>query len=71
MLQYEFFQAYLEECGEEVNDDVLASMYREVNTFVMASHFFWGLWSILQSEGSDIPFGFRVCIPHTYVTSHA
>ncbi|NXJ73120.1 CHKB kinase, partial [Rostratula benghalensis] len=26
--------------------------------FALASHFFWGLWSILQAKISTIPFGY-------------
>ncbi|XP_023590279.1 choline/ethanolamine kinase isoform X1 [Trichechus manatus latirostris] len=30
----------------------------EVNRYALASHFFWGLWSILQSSMSTIEFGY-------------
>uniref|UniRef100_A0A8D0G487 ethanolamine kinase n=1 Tax=Sphenodon punctatus TaxID=8508 RepID=A0A8D0G487_SPHPU len=35
-----------------------AEMLVEVNRFAMASHFFWGLWSILQAKISTIEFGY-------------
>lgn len=30
----------------------------EVNRYALASHFFWGLWSILQASMSTIEFGY-------------
>ncbi|KAM9373104.1 choline kinase alpha isoform 2-T2 [Phaethornis superciliosus] len=30
----------------------------EVNRFALASHFFWGLWSIIQAKISSIEFGY-------------
>ena len=30
----------------------------EVNRFAMASHFHWGLWSIVQGQVSKIKFGY-------------
>lgn len=56
--QTNFFCAYLNEMGCKVTDEVLSQMYVEANTFALASHFFWGLWSILQNEMSSIQFGF-------------
>ena len=29
--------------------------------FALASHFFWGLWSIVQAKISSIEFGYMVC----------
>ncbi|XP_061415765.1 choline kinase alpha-like [Lethenteron reissneri] len=37
---------------------VLEAMLVEVNRFALASHFFWGLWSILQAHMSTIQFGY-------------
>ncbi|XP_041444330.1 choline/ethanolamine kinase isoform X2 [Xenopus laevis] len=34
------------------------AMLLEVNRFALASHFFWGLWSILQAKMSTIEFGY-------------
>ncbi|NXK42687.1 CHKB kinase, partial [Piprites chloris] len=33
-------------------------MLTEINRFALASHFFWGLWSILQAKISTIQFGY-------------
>uniref|UniRef100_A0A5F9D520 ethanolamine kinase n=1 Tax=Oryctolagus cuniculus TaxID=9986 RepID=A0A5F9D520_RABIT len=30
----------------------------EVNRFALASHFFWGLWSIVQAKISSTVFGY-------------
>lgn len=56
--QYEFFRAYLQESGREIREEVLSDMYMEANTFALLSHYFWGLWSILQNDMSNIQFGF-------------
>nr|XP_032826425.1 choline kinase alpha-like isoform X1 [Petromyzon marinus]XP_032826426.1 choline kinase alpha-like isoform X1 [Petromyzon marinus]XP_032826428.1 choline kinase alpha-like isoform X1 [Petromyzon marinus] len=37
---------------------VLEAIVVEVNRFALASHFFWGLWSILQAHMSTIQFGY-------------
>lgn len=29
--------------------------------FALASHFLWGLWSIVQAKISSIEFGYMVC----------
>ena len=58
--QYEFFKAYLQEMGEVITDERLSDMYTEANTYTLLSHFFWGLWSILQNDMSNIQFAFMV-----------
>lgn len=64
--QKAFFQHYLEEQNKylpnpvKVNDELLQHLYKEANTFAMTSHFFWGLWSVVQTEISDIEFGYLV-----------
>ena len=32
----------------------------ELNTFALASHFLWGLWSAVQAKISNIKFGYIV-----------
>ena len=32
----------------------------EVQSFCLASHFFWGLWSAVNGKLSQIPFGYWV-----------
>ncbi|XP_053384231.1 choline/ethanolamine kinase-like [Mercenaria mercenaria] len=56
--QYEFFKAYLQASHCDIDDSILEKMYIEANTYALASHFLWGLWSILQNEMSNIQFGF-------------
>jgi len=34
------------------------AMLREINIFILASHFFWGLWSVVNAHVSSIPFGY-------------
>ena len=62
LFQNDFFRAYLQETGEEVTKEELNAMYKEANTYALLSHFFWGLWSVLQNDMSNIQFGFMVCI---------
>lgn len=39
------------------------------NRFSLASHFFWGLWSIIQARLSTIEFGYLVSFGNTFLTS--
>lgn len=57
--QFTFFRHYLSENSKvEPTEEYLQKMYLEVNTFALASHFFWALWSIIQREMSEIQFGY-------------
>ncbi|KAJ8668303.1 hypothetical protein QAD02_009966 [Eretmocerus hayati] len=42
----------------DVSEDDVADLYRQVNQFVLLTHFFWGCWSLIQSENSLIDFDF-------------
>ncbi|KAM4677996.1 choline/ethanolamine kinase-like [Discoglossus pictus] len=57
-----FFHYYLLEKFPDLSDDDRRvqeeAMIQEVNRFALASHFFWGLWSILQAKISTIEFGY-------------
>lgn len=33
-------------------------LYKEVNGFSLASHFYWGLWALIQAMISDIDFDY-------------
>ncbi|XP_028306019.1 choline kinase alpha isoform X2 [Gouania willdenowi] len=63
--QLHFFESYLREfdpdfdklCVEE-QMKLKEQLYVEVNRFSLASHFFWGLWSIIQARLSTIKFGY-------------
>ncbi|XP_053320930.1 choline/ethanolamine kinase [Spea bombifrons] len=60
--QLPFLRSYLAEMFPELNEDERRAqeeaMVIEVNRFALASHFFWGLWSILQAKISTIQFGY-------------
>ncbi|KAH0617251.1 hypothetical protein JD844_029138 [Phrynosoma platyrhinos] len=63
--QLHFIRCYLEEAmgknappSSEEQERMEAEMILEISRFTMASHFFWGLWSILQAKISTIEFGY-------------
>lgn len=58
--QYHFFRNYLLEMGDDsINTEKeLDNLYREVAAFTLASHFFWGLWSIVQAHVATINFSY-------------
>ncbi|XP_061532971.1 ethanolamine kinase 1-like isoform X1 [Phycodurus eques] len=64
-LQSDWLEAYLlsyKHCtGQDVvvARDEVTQLYVQVCKFSLASHFFWGLWAILQSHYSSIDFDFR------------
>mmetsp|Transcript_16198 Transcript_16198/g.41584 ORF Transcript_16198/g.41584 Transcript_16198/m.41584 type:complete len:625 (-) Transcript_16198:81-1955(-) len=62
-----FFRNYLVSCGSRkgksadplgVSQQQLDDLYAETSRYALASHFLWGLWSVIQSASSDIEFGF-------------
>ncbi|XP_062837342.1 choline/ethanolamine kinase isoform X1 [Anolis carolinensis] len=63
--QLHFIRCYLEEAkgkseplSPEDQERTEEEMLLEISRFAMASHFFWGLWSILQAKISTIEFGY-------------
>ncbi|XP_062860197.1 choline kinase alpha [Trichomycterus rosablanca] len=63
--QMQFFKSYLSEydpglakLSEEDQLKIREDMMVEVNRFALASHFFWGLWSMIQARISTIEFGY-------------
>uniref|UniRef100_A0AAR2LJZ7 ethanolamine kinase n=1 Tax=Pygocentrus nattereri TaxID=42514 RepID=A0AAR2LJZ7_PYGNA len=63
--QMHFFKSYLSEydlelakLSEEDQLKLREDMLVEVNRFALASHFFWGLWSMIQARISTIEFGY-------------
>ncbi|XP_032077657.1 choline/ethanolamine kinase [Thamnophis elegans] len=63
--QLHFIRCYLQEAGgkadppsPEEQERLEAKMLLEISRFTLASHFFWGLWSILQAKISTIEFGY-------------
>ncbi|KAK6110565.1 Choline/ethanolamine kinase family protein [Brugia pahangi] len=61
-LQYDFFVSYLNELepfSSMVECDKKArAMIEETRPFIPVSHFFWGVWGLLQVEVSPVDFGF-------------
>ncbi|XP_017284409.1 choline kinase alpha isoform X2 [Kryptolebias marmoratus] len=63
--QLHFIESYLREfdrgfdaLSEDEQRKLKEELYVEVNRFSLASHFFWGLWSIIQARLSTIEFGY-------------
>ncbi|CAH1707766.1 unnamed protein product [Aphis gossypii] len=54
--QIEFLKRY-SQCME--NEESIELILNEVNHFILASHLFWGVWSIVNSRMSKITFGYR------------
>ncbi|KAM4749526.1 ethanolamine kinase 1 [Rhinophrynus dorsalis] len=63
-LQMQWLRSYLEAYNEykgfstDVTDKEVETLYVQVNQFALASHFFWGLWALIQSKYSKIDFDF-------------
>ncbi|KAF6726966.1 Ethanolamine kinase 1 [Oryzias melastigma] len=55
-----YLEAYkvLKGLGSEVTDVEVETLYVQVNQFALASHFFWGLWALIQAKFSTIDFDF-------------
>ncbi|KAM9481848.1 choline/ethanolamine kinase isoform 2-T2 [Clarias gariepinus] len=66
--QLHFFKNYLSESEDTVCKDQAAmeQMIVEANRFALASHFFWGLWSIIQARISNIEFGYMDYAQHRF-----
>ncbi|XP_014008558.1 ethanolamine kinase 1 isoform X3 [Salmo salar] len=63
-LQLQWLHSYLEAYkehkgqGSEVTETEVEVLYVQVNRFSLASHFFWGLWALIQAAFSTIDFDF-------------
>ncbi|MEE6477415.1 hypothetical protein FKM82_011508 [Ascaphus truei] len=63
-IQLQWLQSYLEAYKEykgfstDVTEKEVETLYVQVNQFALASHFFWGLWALIQSKYSKIDFDF-------------
>ncbi|XP_072234062.1 ethanolamine kinase 1 [Leuresthes tenuis] len=55
-----YLEAYKEHKGQSraVTDREVEILYVQVNQFALASHFFWGLWALIQAKFSTIDFDF-------------
>uniref|UniRef100_UPI00398E7BBC choline kinase alpha isoform X2 n=1 Tax=Pristiophorus japonicus TaxID=55135 RepID=UPI00398E7BBC len=65
MQQLRFIRVYNSECQNEFDDlddkqmaKMEDQMLEEINRYALASHFFWGLWSVIQARISAIEFGY-------------
>ncbi|XP_032894828.1 choline kinase alpha-like isoform X2 [Amblyraja radiata] len=65
MQQLNFIRVYnaeLQNAFEVLDEKQIAKMeeqmLEEINRYALASHFFWGLWSIIQARISTIEFGY-------------
>ncbi|XP_078271483.1 choline kinase alpha isoform X3 [Rhinoraja longicauda] len=65
MQQLHFIRVYnaeLQNAFEVLDEKQIAKMeeqmLEEINRYALASHFFWGLWSIIQARISTIEFGY-------------
>lgn len=52
------FQNDFGNLSREEKSTIEEEMLLEINRFALASHFFWGLWSIVQAKISSIEFGY-------------
>uniref|UniRef100_V9ICB0 Choline kinase alpha n=4 Tax=Apis TaxID=7459 RepID=V9ICB0_APICE len=52
-----FVRSYLKTIGKEGPTEEERVMM-EIKIFFLASHLFWGLWSIVNAKLSEIPFGY-------------
>nr|XP_032834069.1 ethanolamine kinase 1-like [Petromyzon marinus] len=64
-LQFRWLRAYLEAYkeftknpGRSVADADVQRLYVHVSKFSLVSHYFWGLWSLIQAKYSTIDFDF-------------
>eukprot|EP00794_Sanderia_malayensis_P018232 gene18232-20051_t len=59
---YNYFQSYnLKRYGskQEPTEAEINQLLLEANRFALASHFFWAIWSIVQTRMSKIEFGYE------------
>lgn len=58
--QFKWIKCYLEAFNKNHNIDerIVEEFYDEVNLFCLASHLFWGTWSIVQAHSSINDFDF-------------
>lgn len=53
-----WLKIYLEEFCGDASDERVATLYKAVNKFALASHFLWTCWCLIQAENSTIDFDF-------------
>ncbi|KAJ2633841.1 hypothetical protein H4R22_000116 [Coemansia sp. RSA 1290] len=56
--QLRWFKVYLDELQLDSSPKALEGMYREVQVFQLASHYYWGIWAIIQATISELDFDY-------------
>ncbi|CAM8907604.1 unnamed protein product [Rhodiola kirilowii] len=57
--QDHFFKHYLDPYKpDEVSNEEVEALYVETNTYMLASHLYWALWSLIQAKMSPIDFDY-------------
>lgn len=67
--QLHFIRNYLSECEDNAPEDqakIEEDIIIEANRYALASHFLWGLWSIIQARISTIEFGYMDYAQHRF-----
>ncbi|KAJ2549833.1 hypothetical protein EV175_004297 [Coemansia sp. RSA 1933] len=59
--QMAWFKVYLDTLGQDSGEAALEVLYKEVCHFQLASHFYWGIWALIQASISDIDFDYMEC----------
>uniref|UniRef100_H2Y500 ethanolamine kinase n=1 Tax=Ciona savignyi TaxID=51511 RepID=H2Y500_CIOSA len=54
-----YLAAYRGLVEDDVSDEDVEKLYREVNKFALAAHLFWGIWSLVQHKFSQIDFDYK------------
>ncbi|KAJ2454740.1 hypothetical protein EV183_001324 [Coemansia sp. RSA 2336] len=57
--QLRWFKVYLDELQLDSSPRALESMYREVQVFQLASHYYWGIWALIQATISELDFDYK------------
>eukprot|EP01117_Protostelium_nocturnum_P002803 TRINITY_DN13726_c0_g1_i1.p1 TRINITY_DN13726_c0_g1~~TRINITY_DN13726_c0_g1_i1.p1 ORF type:complete len:339 (-),score=89.58 TRINITY_DN13726_c0_g1_i1:35-1051(-) len=57
--QFQFIREYLKITnGRQATDDEVQELFSEITRFVMASHFWWATWALVQESLSEIEFDY-------------
>jgi len=58
--QFKWLKVYLQSYlgKEDVSEKEIEDLYREVNKYALLSHYYWGVWAILQAKYSQIDFDY-------------
>ncbi|XP_054724032.1 choline/ethanolamine kinase-like isoform X2 [Uloborus diversus] len=57
--QLNFIRSYLQNLDDKSEDvDCEEHILKEVSLFILASHFLWTLWSVVNAQNSQIEFGY-------------